>query len=421
MSSSSYTFPLPWAAVLLGVEVQIGDRCLSGAVVEKKQAEQGYEDAMAEGNTAILLEQNFDGSYTLNLGNLAPGETCVVRLRYAQVLQFEQHGLRLVVPTVIAPRYGDPVADAGLKPHQVVEHDLMAVHPFDLSLRIEGALARARIGSPSHPLSMRLEGEGETTAMVVSLARGGGLDRDFILVLDEVAQDLAAACAGHGAAGAVSALASFCPRVPGRRPIRCGEDPGGLLRLDAGRQHRRCAPRAAGHRRRPARGRALLAVTLRQHCRASLARAVAARAPRPGWPGSAGRRSCKRDLGGTEMEKALDSTLALAGDAAVSPGAGEGAAPVDLLLITDGQIHAIDRTVAKARALGHRVFVVGIGQRPCRGGCSAAWPTRPAGPVTSSLRERPWSRPSCACLRACARSAWRLWSSRGRPVRSPCG
>ncbi|MBP7659646.1 MAG: hypothetical protein KA778_06565, partial [Burkholderiaceae bacterium] len=47
-----YTFPLPWAAVLLGVEVQIGDRRLSGAVVEKKQAEQGYEDAIAEGNTA---------------------------------------------------------------------------------------------------------------------------------------------------------------------------------------------------------------------------------------------------------------------------------------------------------------------------------------------------------------------------------
>lgn len=75
----------------------------------------------------------------------------------------------------------------------------------------------------------------------------------------------------------------------------------------------------------------------------------------------------KLDLGGTEMEKALDSTLALAGDAEASPGAGEGAAPVDLLLITDGQIHAIDRTVAKARALGHRVFVVGIGSAPAEG------------------------------------------------------
>lgn len=32
-----YSFPLPWAAVLLGVDVRIGDRTLSGAVIEKKQ------------------------------------------------------------------------------------------------------------------------------------------------------------------------------------------------------------------------------------------------------------------------------------------------------------------------------------------------------------------------------------------------
>jgi Ca-activated chloride channel family protein len=32
-----YSFPLPWAAVLLGVEVQIGERRLSGAVIEKSR------------------------------------------------------------------------------------------------------------------------------------------------------------------------------------------------------------------------------------------------------------------------------------------------------------------------------------------------------------------------------------------------
>jgi hypothetical protein len=71
----------------------------------------------------------------------------VVRLRYAQVLQFEQHGLRLVVPTVIAPRYGDPVADAGLKPHQVVEHDLMVV------IRSSSACASRRPRTRPHRLA----------------------------------------------------------------------------------------------------------------------------------------------------------------------------------------------------------------------------------------------------------------------------
>ena len=362
-----YTFPLPWAAVLLGVEVQIGDRRLSGAVVERKQAEQGYEDAIAEGNTAILLEQNFDDSYTLNLGNLAPGETCVVRLRYAQVLQFEQHGLRLVVPTVIAPRYGNPVTDAGLKPHQMVEHDLMVVHPFELSLCVEGALARARIGSPSHPLSMRLEGEGETTAMVVSFARGGQLDRDFILVLDEVAQDSLALCAQDTVQpGAVSVLASFCPRVPASvhpLAVKILVDCSGSMQGDSIAAARRALQAIiAGLREGERFSLSRFGSTVEHRSSALWRTSPATRLAGQRWAAQ-----LQADLGGTEMEKALDSTLALAGDAEASPGAGEGAAPVDLLLITDGQIHAIDRTVAKARALGHRVFVVGIGSAPAEG------------------------------------------------------
>jgi len=362
-----YTFPLPWAAVLLGVEVQIGDRRLSGAVVEKKQAEQGYEDALAEGNTAILLEQNFDDSYTLNLGNLAPGEACVVRLRYAQVLQFEQHGLRLVVPTVIAPRYGDPVADAGLRPHQVVEHDLRVVHPFELSLRVEGALARARIGSPSHPLSMRLEGEGETTAMVVSLARGGCLDRDFILVLDEVAQNSLALCAQDTVQpGAVTVLASFCPRVPASvhpLAVKILVDCSGSMQGDSIAAARRALQAiVAGLREGERFSLSRFGSTVEHRSRALWRTSPATRLAGQRWAAQ-----LQADLGGTEMEKALDSTLVLAGDADASPGAGEGATPVDLLLITDGQIHAIERTVAKARALGHRVFVVGIGSAPAEG------------------------------------------------------
>lgn len=291
----------------------------------------------------------------------------MVRLRYAQVLQFEQHGLRLVVPTVIAPRYGNPVADAGLKPHQVVEHDLMVAYPFELRLRVEGALARARIGSPSHPLSMRLEGEGETTAMVVSLARGGCLDRDFILVLDEVAQDSLALCAQDTVQpGAVTVLASFCPRVPASvhpLAVKILVDCSGSMQGDSIAAARRALQAiVAGLREGERFSLSRFGSTVEHRSRALWRTSPATRLAGQRWAAQ-----LQADLGGTEMEKALDSTLALAGDAAVSPGAGEGAAPVDLLLITDGQIHAIERTVAKARALGHRMFVVGIGSAPAEG------------------------------------------------------
>src|SRR5687768_6127831 len=85
-----YSFPLPWGAVLLGIDVQLGDQHLAGSVMEKNQAEVRYEEALSEGNAAIMLEKNRDCSYSLNLGNLAAGENCVIKLRYAQTLQFEQ-------------------------------------------------------------------------------------------------------------------------------------------------------------------------------------------------------------------------------------------------------------------------------------------------------------------------------------------
>lgn len=167
-----YTFPLPWGAVLMGVDVKLSDKHLTGAVVEKKQAEARYEEALSEGNAAIMLEKNHDLSYSLNLGNLAAKESCIITLRYAQTLQFEQRGLRLLIPTVIAPRYGDAVLDGGLQPRQAPVHDVSAEHPFNIELRLHGELARARVASPSHPVGIAHAATGEGSVLTVCPKRG---------------------------------------------------------------------------------------------------------------------------------------------------------------------------------------------------------------------------------------------------------
>ena len=43
--------------MLLGFEIDIGDRKLAGAVVERSEAERRYEDAITDGGAAMLLEQ----------------------------------------------------------------------------------------------------------------------------------------------------------------------------------------------------------------------------------------------------------------------------------------------------------------------------------------------------------------------------
>ena len=52
-----YSFPLPLDGVLLDFQVELGDRRLSGAMVERSAAARRYEDAITDGDAAVLLEQ----------------------------------------------------------------------------------------------------------------------------------------------------------------------------------------------------------------------------------------------------------------------------------------------------------------------------------------------------------------------------
>ena len=55
-----YTFPMAPGAVLLGFSVTLAGRRQVGAIVEKVQAQQRYEEAMESGDAPILLERSGD-------------------------------------------------------------------------------------------------------------------------------------------------------------------------------------------------------------------------------------------------------------------------------------------------------------------------------------------------------------------------
>jgi Ca-activated chloride channel family protein len=108
-----YTFPLAWGASLLNLAVELNGKRLNGTVIEKKQAVKKYEKAIDNGDTPIMVERSGRGLYTANLGNLLPGETAVIEIEYAQLLNFEADRIRLSIPTTIAPRYGDQHLQGG--------------------------------------------------------------------------------------------------------------------------------------------------------------------------------------------------------------------------------------------------------------------------------------------------------------------
>src|SRR5690242_3004455 len=53
-----YTFPLPDGAAVCGFEVITGDRVLTGRVEESDKALDQYEDAIADGHAAYMLESD---------------------------------------------------------------------------------------------------------------------------------------------------------------------------------------------------------------------------------------------------------------------------------------------------------------------------------------------------------------------------
>ena len=202
-----YTFPLPVDAVLLRFSVEIGDRTMAGTVIAKTEAERRYEDAITDGDAAVLLEQPHPGLYTASVGNLAPGETATVRFRYGLLLRWNGDLVRLAMPTTIAPRYGDPSA-GGLEPHQEPEFAFDAERSFRLRVAVSGVLQGARWASPSHDIAVTPDRE----RTVIEIARPAVMDRDCVLEARAASADSRGLLDRDGGDWVV--LASFRPEIP---------------------------------------------------------------------------------------------------------------------------------------------------------------------------------------------------------------
>lgn len=340
-----YTFPLPMGATLLGFEVEIDGKKLAGSVVEKKQAERRYEDAITDGDSAIMLEEAGPGLYTVNVGNLMAGELTVIRYRYALLLAWQGDHLRFMLPTTIAPRYGEPLA-AGLQPHQVPTASLLVDYPLDIAISVEGELAGAILSSPSHEIAFERSGSG----IVVQLNRKAYLDRDFILLLQsETAQS---SCVLTADREGYVALASL--RIPQLKnatqlplALKVAIDCSGSMAGSSINQARKAALEILNLLR----PQDYFNITLFGDRQSHLFPALVSASAQNITAASARLELLDADMGGTEMENALKAIFAMRG-------AKENAT---LLLITDGEIYEHEKLVDRAQESGHCVFTVGVG------------------------------------------------------------
>ncbi|CAN5581481.1 hypothetical protein BH10CYA1_BH10CYA1_22630 [soil metagenome] len=101
-----YIFPLAGGSAVSSFKMIVGERTIIGKVDERQAARDQYVEALQDGKRAALMEQERDDVFTVQVGNLPPGEAVTVEITYSEKLGYFDNGTTEIrLPLVVAPRY----------------------------------------------------------------------------------------------------------------------------------------------------------------------------------------------------------------------------------------------------------------------------------------------------------------------------
>ncbi|HEX8864439.1 MAG TPA: VIT domain-containing protein, partial [Lentzea sp.] len=202
---ATYVFPLPDRAAVTGMKMTAGDRTVEAELQERAQARQIYDDAIAAGRQASIVEEERPDVFTMRVGNIPAGERVTVELTLVGPLVFEDGAATFRFPLVVAPRYvpGKPLPGPSVGDGYASDTDVVPdasritppvllpgfPNPVRLSIGVEIDPAGLELGEVRSSLHTVAQ-EGNT----VSVSPGERVDRDFVLRLGYAGNSSAAVC-----------------------------------------------------------------------------------------------------------------------------------------------------------------------------------------------------------------------------------
>lgn len=170
----TYTFPLPAAAAVYRCEMIVNGRVIRAVVLEAEEARAKVAEQKAAGRRTALVEMERDNLFTLELGNVAPGDRVVIRFAYVENLDRLGAQLSLRIPFCPGVRYipgkpllrtnrgkgvaddTDEVPDAS----RLTPPRIQAGHEDAATLYLHGVLEDGEVDlrtldCPTHPVTMR--------------------------------------------------------------------------------------------------------------------------------------------------------------------------------------------------------------------------------------------------------------------------
>ncbi len=180
-----YIFPASTRAAVYAMKMTIGERIIQARIEKRETARAEYTQALAEGRTASLLEQQRPNVFQMNVGNILPGDEIKIELFYTELLLSENQMYEFVFPTVVGPRYSNQ------KESDATTHDLWVKNPylhsgrvptyvFDIDITLSAGLPIKEILSPSHEVDVNYLGKDRALINLTPTTKNSG-NRDFIV------------------------------------------------------------------------------------------------------------------------------------------------------------------------------------------------------------------------------------------------
>ncbi len=216
-----YVFPLPHEAAVDRMTLNVGDRKIVGIVKPREEARRVYEQAVAQGQMAALLEQERPNIFTQSVGNLEPGQEVKVTISYVEPLRYDMGEYEFTFPMVVGPRYspGYPVASPQPRPAELQEKvsppaadttrvpDASRINPpvlkpgyrtghdIRLTVSLDAGVPVQNLTVTSHRAEVKREGPSRAT---VTLSPSDSVpNKDFVLRYDVVGDQPSLAMLAH--------------------------------------------------------------------------------------------------------------------------------------------------------------------------------------------------------------------------------
>ena len=159
---ATYMFPTDpdEHTVVSRVMFALGDKTVEGKVIEKQKAHEKYEDALASGNAAVMVEESDKDKDLLkmSIGGIQPAQEVNVRIQLLKHLEIEAGAYCLRVPTSYFIKFGNaaeggPQVNIGV-PISKVEPPKTAEYSFRIEINTQHPITY--VSAPSHSKATKI-------------------------------------------------------------------------------------------------------------------------------------------------------------------------------------------------------------------------------------------------------------------------